>query len=181
MVSRAFWTKERLQKMVESLNVTHADLVQESPAQENPVVELTTIQQSDHHPTFSQLGKFQVNQVDIKDGFLELPINQNAFVTEFLPNDYDKPNVEDMVNKITGLTESQRKQLLAMLIKNDRVFQGIQGKYVGEPIELKLKPHATPVWNKPYPTPLKHRVALERELQNQCNIGCNEMAQTRRI
>jgi hypothetical protein len=36
---------------------------------------------------------------------------------------------------------------------------------------LKLNPHATPLWNKPYPTPLKHRVALERELQCQCNIG----------
>jgi hypothetical protein len=134
MVSHAFWTKERLQKMVESLNVTHADSVQESPAHENPVIELTTVQQSDHHLTCSQLGEIQVNQVDIKDGFLELPINQNAFVTEFLPYDYDKPNLEDMVNKITGLTESQRKQFLAMLIKYDRVFQRIQGKYIGEPI-----------------------------------------------
>jgi hypothetical protein len=37
MVSCEFWTKEHLQKMVESLNATHADMVQESPAQENPV------------------------------------------------------------------------------------------------------------------------------------------------
>jgi hypothetical protein len=152
--------------MVESLNATHADLVQESPAHKNPVNELTRVQQSDHHPTFSQLGEIQVNQVEIKDGFLELPINQNAFVTEFLPTDYDKPNLEDLVNKITGLTESQRKRFLTMLIKNDRVFQESQGKYIGEPIKLKLRPHATPVWNKPYPPPLKHRAALKRELQH---------------
>jgi hypothetical protein len=69
------------------------------------------VQQSNHHPTFSQLGELQVNQVDIKDGFLELPINQNAFVTEFLPNDYDKPNLQDLVNKITGLTESDISRL----------------------------------------------------------------------
>jgi hypothetical protein len=75
------------------------------------------------------------------------------------------------VNKITSLTDTQHKQLLAVLIKSDRVFQGIQWEYIGEPIELKLKPHATPVWNKPYPTPLKHRAVLERELQCQCNIG----------
>ncbi len=111
--------------MVESLKTTHADPVQESPAQENPVVELATVQQSDLHPTFLQLDKLQVNQVDIKDGFLKLPINQNAIVTEFLQNDYDKPNLEDLVNKIKGLTESQCKQFLVMLIKNDRVFKGI--------------------------------------------------------
>jgi hypothetical protein len=48
--------------------------------------------------------------VDIKDVFLELPINQDAFVTKFLPNDYDMPSLEDVVNNITSLTESQRKQ-----------------------------------------------------------------------
>jgi hypothetical protein len=63
--------------------------------------------------------------VDIKEGFLQLPINQDAFVTKFLPNDYDKPNLEDGVNKITSLTEAQRKQFLAILIKKNRVFQGI--------------------------------------------------------
>jgi hypothetical protein len=56
MVSHTFWTKEHLQKMVESLNTTHADPVQESPPQENLIVELTMVQQSDHHPTFSEFG-----------------------------------------------------------------------------------------------------------------------------
>jgi hypothetical protein len=83
-------------------------------------------------------------------------------MTEFLSNDYDKPNIEDVVNKITSFTEAQRKQFLAVLITSDRFFQGIQGKFIGEPIELKLKPHAVPVWNKPCPTPLKHTAALER-------------------
>jgi hypothetical protein len=62
MVSRTFWTKEHLQKRVETLNTTHADPVQDSPTQENLVVELTTVQQSDHHPTCSELGNFKVNQ-----------------------------------------------------------------------------------------------------------------------
>jgi hypothetical protein len=50
----------------------------------NAVIELTTAHQSDHHPTFSELGNQKVNQVDIKEGFLELPLNQDAFVTKFL-------------------------------------------------------------------------------------------------
>jgi hypothetical protein len=158
--------------MVESLNTTHADLVQKSPLQENLVVELTTVRQSDHHPAFLELGNLKVNQVDIKEGFLKIPLNQNAFATKFLPpNDYNKSNLENVVNKITSLTDAQRKQLLAVLIKNDRDFQGIWGEYIREPIELKLKLYATPVWNKPYPTPLKHRAALEIELQCQCDIG----------
>jgi hypothetical protein len=49
MVLHTFWTKEHLQNMVESLNTTHADPVQESPSQENLVVELTTVQQC-HRP-----------------------------------------------------------------------------------------------------------------------------------
>ncbi len=125
MISHTFWTKERLQKMVESLNTTHADPVQESPSQENTVVELTTVWQSDLHPTFSELGNLKANQVDIKEGFLKIPLNQDAVATKFLPNDYNKPNLENVVNKITTLTDAKRKQLLAVLIKNDRVFQGI--------------------------------------------------------
>jgi hypothetical protein len=97
MVSRTFWTKEHLQKMVKSLNATHADpVLQESLAQESPVLELTMFQPSDHHPTFSKLCDSEVNHVDIKEGFLKLPLNQDAFVTEFLPNDYDKPNLENV-------------------------------------------------------------------------------------
>ncbi len=111
--------------MVESLNTTHVDPVQESPPQENLVVELTLVQQSDHHPTFSELGNLEVNQVDIKECFCEIPLNQDVFVTEFLPNDYNKPNLENVVNKITSLTDAQPKQLLTVLIKNNRVFQGI--------------------------------------------------------
>jgi hypothetical protein len=125
MVLRTFWTKEPLQKMVESLNTTHADPVEESPPQENLIVELTTVQQSNHHPTFSELGNSKVNQVNINKGLLKIPLNQDAFITKFLPNDYNKPNLENVVNKITSLTDAQRKQLLAVLIKNDRVFQGI--------------------------------------------------------
>jgi hypothetical protein len=62
--------------------------------------------------------------VDIKEGLHELHLNQDVFVSKFLPNDYDKPNLEDVVNKIISLTEEQGKLFLAVLIKNDRVFQG---------------------------------------------------------
>jgi hypothetical protein len=55
----------------------------------------------------------------------------------------------------------------------------IWGECIGQPIKLKLKPHATPVWNKPYPTPLKHRAALERELQCQCTLAQRD-TQTKR-
>ncbi len=45
MMSCAFWTKERLKKMVESLNTTHAGpVLQESPAKESPILEFTTVQ-----------------------------------------------------------------------------------------------------------------------------------------
>jgi hypothetical protein len=64
--------------------------------------------------------------VDIKEGFLKIPLNQDAFVTKFLSNDYKKPNLENVVNKITSLTDAQCKQLLAVLIKNNRVFQGFE-------------------------------------------------------
>ncbi len=154
-----------LQKAVKSMNATHADPVW----QKSPVPKVATDQQSDHHPTFSKLGNFEVNHVDIKEGLHELHLNQDVFVSKFLPNDYDKPNLEDVVNKIISLTEEQGKLFLAVLIKNDRVFQGFWGQFIGERIKLKLKPNANPVWNTSYPTPLKHRAAVEMELQHQCN------------
>jgi hypothetical protein len=80
------------------------------------------VQQSDHHPIFSELGNSNVNQVDIKEGFLKLPFNQDTFVTEFLPNDYDEPNLESVVNKSTSLTDAQCMQLLAVLIKKQQSF-----------------------------------------------------------
>jgi hypothetical protein len=63
--------------------------------------------------------------VDIKEGFLKIPLNQGVFVTKILSNDYNKPNLKNLANKITSLTEAQRKRFLAILIKNDRVFQMI--------------------------------------------------------
>jgi hypothetical protein len=98
------------------------------------IVELTTVQQPDHHPTFSELGNSKVNQVDINKRFLKIPLNQDAFITQFLPNHCNKPNLKNVVNKITSLTDAQHKQLLAVLIKNNRVLQGIRGEYIGEPI-----------------------------------------------
>jgi hypothetical protein len=70
MMSRTFWTKRRLQKMVKSMNATHADQF----SQESPILKITTDQRSDHHPTFSKLGNLEDNHVDIKEGFHELPL-----------------------------------------------------------------------------------------------------------
>ncbi len=88
--------------MVKSTKVTHAYPV----SQETPVLEVPKDQQSDFHPTFSNLGDFKENHADIKKGFQKSPLNQDMFVAKFLQNDYDKPNLEDVVNKITSLTEA---------------------------------------------------------------------------
>jgi hypothetical protein len=100
-----------------------------------------------------------------------------SYVSRHKAMAYD--NLKDMVNRITSLTEAQRKQFLAILIKNNRVFQRIRDKYIGEPIKLKLKSHATPVWNKPNPTPFKHRVVLERDLAG--NVGDMSATCRRRV
>ena len=63
------------------MNVTYVDSV----SHKNSVLKVT-VQDSDHHSTFSQHGNLEVKQVDT--------LNQDTFVAEFLPNDYDKPNLE---------------------------------------------------------------------------------------
>jgi hypothetical protein len=69
------------------------------------------------------------------------------------------------------LNNNQRSQLLAVLQKNEHIFMGIRGTYAGPPVDIKLKPNAIPVWNRPYPIPLSQREAVENEVKRQCQVG----------
>jgi hypothetical protein len=69
------------------------------------------------------------------------------------------------------LNDKQRRQLLAVLHKNEHIFMGIKGTYAGPSVDLKLKPNAVPVWNRPYPIPLSQQEAIEQEVERQCQVG----------
>jgi hypothetical protein len=38
-------------------------------------------------------------------------------------------------------------------------------------VDIKLKPNAIPVWNRPYPIPLSQREAVENEVESQYQVG----------
>ncbi len=61
--------------------------------------------------------------------FIRTPLWPN-----FLPNHFDKPHLKNVLNKITSLVEVHCKQLFAVLIRNNRVFQGIWSNKLESPL-----------------------------------------------
>ncbi len=112
-----FWSKERMAKLIESTS----------------------------HKESNDLNNGHTDPNDTNsDGNLT---NSELFATEFKPNNYEKPDLTAVVGKNVYLNDDQRSQLLAVLQKNEHIFMGIRGMYVGPPVDIKLKPNAIPVWN----------------------------------
>ncbi len=141
MVPKSFWLKERMAKLIES----------------------TSHKESND----SNNGHNDPNYTNSDDDLT----NSELFATEFKPNNYEKPDLTAVVAKNVYLNDDQRRQLLAVLQKNEHIFMGIRGTYVGLPVDIKLKPNAIPVWNCPYPIPLFQREAVKNKVERQCQVG----------
>ncbi len=98
------------------------------------------------------------------------PTISELFATEFKPNNDKNPDLTAVVAKNMYLNDDQHSQLLAVLQKNEHIFLGIRGTYAGPPVDIKLKPNAIPVWNRPYPIPLSQREAVKSEVERQCQV-----------
>ncbi len=77
--------------------------------------------------------KVSIFKLDANDAYKYAQIDneQEYFVTEFKPNNYEKPNLEAVVAKTKYLNDEQRSKLLAVLQKNEHIFMGIKGTYAG--------------------------------------------------
>ena len=99
-------------------------------------------------------------------------VPEEVFASEALVAvNYMKADLNTITKKCQDITEDQQAKLLAVLKKHGPLFQGKHSNWKGQPVSIKVIDGTTPVWSKPYPTPLKNQNIFEEEVYHQCNIG----------
>ena len=97
---------------------------------------------------FNALVEDQAESESVKDSMSRL--------TRILDANYDTPDLEAEVAKMKHLNAIQRTLLLALLKKNDSLFDGQLGDWVGDPVEIPLKEGAKPYHARAFPIPNIH-------------------------
>jgi hypothetical protein len=98
--------------------------------------------------------------------------SEEVFVSEALVAvNYKKANLDSIARDCNYLNEDQKSELLSVLRKHKELFQGARGNWKGQPVSIEVNDNATPVWSKPYPTPLRNRETFKEEVYRQCSIG----------
>ena len=95
-----------------------------------------------------------------------------VFVSEALVAvSYKKADLNAIAQNCNALNKEQKAMLLSVLMKHEPLFQGTRGNWKGKPVSIEVVDGATPVWSKPYPTPLRNRDTFKEEVYRQCSIG----------
>lgn len=97
---------------------------------------------------------------------------EEVFASEALRAvEYVKANLDDIAEGCKDLNLEQKAKILTVLCKHKDLFQGKRGNWKGQPISIEVIDRATPVWSRPYPTPLKKCNIFKEEVYRQCDIG----------
>ena len=94
-----------------------------------------------------------------------------SFATEILDAKYDDTDVTEVVNKIEHLSPSQKKDLLCVLKKNQKMFDGTLGVYPHKKFHIDIDPDAKPVFQRAYAVPRVHLSTFKRELDHLVKLG----------
>jgi len=70
-----------------------------------------------------------------------------------LDANYEKANLNEIVQECTHLNEIEKKGLNDLLIKFEQMFDGQLGQWTGKPYEIELKAGATPYHSRPFALP----------------------------
>ena len=92
-------------------------------------------------------------------------------MNRILDANYEKPDLKAEVAKMTHLTDFQRTLLMALLGKHEALFDGTLGEWKGDPVDIKLKPDATPYHTKAYPIAHIHEATFKKDLDRLESIG----------
>ena len=92
-------------------------------------------------------------------------------LTRILDANYDTPVLEDEVANMTHLNPIQRNLLLALLKKNEDLFDGQLGNWVSNLVEIPLKEGAKPYHARAFPIPHIHESTFKKDLDRLVSIG----------
>jgi len=84
---------------------------------------------------------------------------------------YAPASTSEMVSECTNLQVSEQEKLSELLDKYADLFDGTLGTWKTSPVQLELKPDATPYHGKAYPVPHSQERALKEEVQRMVDLG----------
>ena len=89
-----------------------------------------------------------------------------------LDADYKKADLQQVVQDQAGhLSQTQQQALLALLKKYEYLFDGTLGTWQTQPVDIKVRKDATPVYSKPFPIPRSQEDTLKREVKRLVKLG----------
>ena len=117
------------------------------------------------HWTINTIKQFWALKAETEDND-----NLGTYATTILDANYEKQDLKDIVDKQTHLTIIQRNLLYKVLSEYKRVFEGKQGEWKGDPVEIELKSDAKPYHAKPYRIPHSIVPTVKKEINRFCDI-----------
>jgi len=101
---------------------------------------------------------------------------QNATnrVMKILDANYEKADLDKMVQGATQLNGIEKRQLHELLYKFEDLFDGTLGCWETNPVKLELKEGEKPHNSRYYPMPRIHKETFRKELLRLCEIGVLE-------
>jgi hypothetical protein len=84
---------------------------------------------------------------------------------------YAPASTSKMVSECTNLTKIEQEKLHSLLDKYDDLFDGTLGTWKTTPVELELKPDATPHHSRAYPVPHSQEKQLREEVERMVKLG----------
>jgi hypothetical protein len=115
--------------------------------------------------TMEDMFHIQVKDKVFSEDWLE------CFAAEILDAKYEKTQVAEVVKRLTHLKAHQKANLLCVLQKNDKMFNGTLGVYPHKKVHIDIGPNAKPVHSRPYPVPQIHLKTFKKELSHLVKIG----------
>jgi hypothetical protein len=94
-----------------------------------------------------------------------------CFASDILDAKYEWTDVAEFVKRLTHLNTHQKADLLQVLQKNDKMFNGTLGVYPHKKVHTDINPNAKPVHSRPYPVPQIHLKTFKKELDHIVRIG----------
>ena len=94
-----------------------------------------------------------------------------CYATEILDAKYEWTDVSDVVKELHHLDQKQKDDILQVLKKHEKMFDGTLGVYPHKKFHIDIDPEAKPVYSRPYPIPRIHLKTFKKELDHLVELG----------
>jgi hypothetical protein len=93
-------------------------------------------------------------------------------IKRILDAKYKKANLREIIDtEYNHLNDNQRNQLFNIFKKNETLYDGTLGKWIGKPYKIELKENAKPWHARPYAIPKIYEATLKQEVEGLVRLG----------